>query len=228
MKLAMALRGSMLAALMLSVAVTTGCGGGAKAAGAKSAQAEISPMEELKSIPKDLDGEIAALTKPIDEVQIVIDDVTSIPKRHGISAGDMAAMCKVAFDNGTVQFKANGDVSAEAKQEIEAALTRLAGVATALKATPSKVTALGKRIVTSTAKLPVLAARVTTEATVTASNPFGSSENKAKAKADLDGVAQVRADVTRSISEAQSKIVELPAQATGALGKLGASFASMN
>jgi hypothetical protein len=215
----------MLSAVVVSVALVTGCGGGAQNGGAKSAKVEVSPMDELKAIPKDLDGEIAALTKPIDEVQFVIDDVTSIPKRHGVSAGDMAAMSKLAFESGTVKFKANTEVSAEAQKEIESALTRLANVATALKATPGRVASLTKRIVVSSAKLPVLATRVTAQATFTSTNPFGGAEAKAKAKADLEGVTQVRADVTKSLSEAEAKIVGIPAMATGALGKLGASFA---
>ena len=44
----------------------------------------------------------------------------------------------------------------------------------------------------------------------------------------LGDVTQVRADVTRSLGEAEAKIVGIPAMASGALGKLGASFASMN
>lgn len=215
----------MLSAVVVGLALVTGCGGGAKAGGAKSAKVEVSPMDELKAIPKDLDGEIAALTKPIDEVQIIIDDVTSIPKRHGVSASDMAAMSKMAFDTGTVKFKASTEVSAEAQKEIETALARLAAVATALKATPSKVVSLGKRIVMSSAKLPLLAGQVTTQASLVAANPFGGADEKAKAKADIQGVTQVRADVTKSLSEAEAKIVGLPAMATSALGKLGASFA---
>lgn len=218
------------AALVMGLAVLTGCSSSVSHGGAKTAKTEITPMDELRAIPRDLDGEIAALTKPIDEVQLVIDDMTSIPKRHGISAGDMIAMSKVAFESGSVQFKLAGDteVSAEAQREVETCLQRLASVSKALKATPSRVLSLTKRIFVSSAQLPLLAGRVTTQATMVVANPFGNAEEKAKARADLEGVTQVRADVTRSLGEAEAKIVGIPAMATGALGKLGASFASVN
>ncbi len=50
-----------------------------------------SPMEELQSIPVELNAQVADLTKPIDDVQKVIDQLTSIPKRYGIDAADMVA-----------------------------------------------------------------------------------------------------------------------------------------
>ncbi|MGH7328030.1 MAG: hypothetical protein ACREJX_06735, partial [Polyangiaceae bacterium] len=74
------------------------------------------------------------------------------------------------------------------------------------------------------AKVPVLATRVTAEATATSANPFGSADSKVKAKADLDSVKQVQADVSKSITDVQAKITGIPAQATGALAKLTATL----
>lgn len=215
-------------ALGLGLATMTGCGGGAGSAKVNSGQVELSPMEELQAIPKDVDKDVAALTKPIDDVQVVIEEITSLPKKHHISAGDMAAMSKATFDNGKVEVKVNGDVSAEAKAEIEAALKKLSLIVAELKATPEKVAALTTKLVKVTAKVPLLATEITSKATLTSSNPFAGADMKAKATAEIGSVQKVQADVSKSISDAQSKVVGIPALATGALGKLGASFASMN
>lgn len=212
----------------MSVACATGCGGGANAKGAQSAESNVSAMDQLQAIPTGLEHDVAELTQPIDEVQAVIDDLTSLPKRHGIAAGDMAKMCKATFDSGTVNVQMSGDISAEARAELEASLKHLANIVSGLKATPNKVATMGKNLVAATAKLPVLATRVTAEASVAAGNPFASADKRAKASADLKAVEQIQASVSKSISDAQAKIVGLPGQATGALAKLGASFASFD
>ena len=88
-----------------------------------------------------------------------------------------------------------------------------------------KVTALTQKIVTVSAKVPVLATKVTTEAQVAVKNPFGGADAKAKAQANIDGVKQIQADVQKSVSDAQAKVASVPAMATSALTKLTASFA---
>ena len=50
---------------------------------------------------------------------------------------------------------------------------------------------------------------------------------KAKATADLSGVKVAQDEASKAINDAQAKVTGIPAMATGALGKLGASFASM-
>jgi tRNA A22 N-methylase len=58
------------------------------------------------------------------------------------------------------------------------------------------------------------------------SNPFGDASAKAKAKADLDAVKSVQADVTKAIEGVQGKVGTIPGMATDALAKLTASFAA--
>lgn len=212
-----------LLSMVLGVSVlSAACGGGGQSDGkaAASASASVTPLQELQGIPKDLDADVADLTKPIDDTQAVIDQIGALPKKYGFTAADMAAMCKATMDNGSVDVKVNGDVSADAKAEIKAALEKLKSTVAGLKATPEKVAALGKKAVADTAKVPVLAGRVTTEATATSANPFGNADAKAKAKADLDSVKQVQADVSQSITNVQAKISGIPSMATTALAKL--------
>jgi hypothetical protein len=136
------------------------------------------------------------------------------------------AMAKGTFENGKAQVSFKSEVPAEAKADVEASMKKLADTVTALKSTPDKVAALTAKLPQLTAKVPVLATKITSSATVTASNPFGSAESKAKAKAEADSVNQVQQDVSKSINDAQSKISGIPALATTALAKLSASFAA--
>lgn len=157
-------------------------------------------------------------------MQSVLDDLAKLPQKHGLKATDIASMAKATFDSGKVSVTLDADVGAEAKADVEASLTKLAEAVTALKSTPDRVAALTKKTAAATARVPILASKITASATATVSNPFGDAAGKAKAQADLDGVKQVQADVMKSVSEVQTKIVELPKLATNALAKLSASF----
>jgi len=205
------------------------CGGGAasgedpKSPSAK-ASIDVSPMDELKAIPVDLNAEVAALTKPVDDMQAAIDELGALPKKHGLAAAEIMGMAKGTFDNGKVDLKLKADVGAEAKADVEASLKKLAGAVTALRATPDKVASLTTKIASATAKVPVLASKITATATAASSNPFGSADAKAKGTADLANVKQVQADAMKSISDVQAKLAGIPAIATKALAKASASF----
>lgn len=226
------MRPSFLAISVLSgFTFLAGCGGGGASAEdpktpSGKASIELTPMDELKAIPTDLNADVAALTKPIDDLQSAIDDLGAIPKEHGLAASEVMAMAKGTFDNGKVEVKLKADVSADAKADVEAALKKLAGAVTALKATPEKVASLTTKLAAATAKVPLLASKITATATVAASSPFGSADAKAKGKADLDGVKTVQADGSKSIGDVQAKITAIPALATTALAKASASFAA--
>lgn len=224
------MRKNLLATSILFLATAlAACGGGnaedPKAPNAK-ASIELTPMEELKAIPADLNAEVASLTKPIDDVQAIIDELGALPKKHGLTAADVMGLAKGTFENGKVEVSLKGDVSAAAKADVQATLEKLKATVTALKATPEKVASLTTKVAAATAKLPVLASKVTASATATVSNPFGNADAKAKAQAEMDSVQKVQADVTKSVSDIQGKLTGIPAMATTALAKLTASFAA--
>jgi flagellar motor switch/type III secretory pathway protein FliN len=183
-----------------------------------------SPIEQLQAIPTELQAEIDALNQPITDIQSLIDQLTSIPERHGMDVADMVAIAKASLKTGTVQFDERTNLSQEAQTEIKDALKKLRNAVAGLKATPSKVTALIGKLPELSAQSLALAAKVTATATVTAANPFAGDSEKAKAKADIENVKQVQQDVLKVISEAQAKVVGLPGLATGALVKLRASL----
>ena len=215
--------------LALACPALVACGGGGtedpKTASSK-ASLELAPMDELKNIPKELDAEMANVTKPIDEVQKIVDDIGALPQKHGLTKSELVGMAKASFDNGKVAVSFKADVAAEAKAEVEALLKRIVAVTADLKATPDKVAALTKKTATAIAKVPVLATKVSASATATVSNPFGDAAGKAKAQADLDSVKKVQEDVSKSVSDIQGKITGIPEMATKALAKLTASFST--
>jgi hypothetical protein len=190
----------------------------------KDESSSQSPMEELQAIPVELNAQVANLTKPIDDVQKVIDQLTSIPKRYGINAADMMAMAKATVESGEINVTVSDDMSEEARAEIETALKTLKGAVAALKATPDSVASLMSRIAARTAEVPALAAKVTVSATAAAANPFAAADTKAEAQADVQKVKQVAADVMKVVSNAQAKIVGIPAMATVAMTKLMAAL----
>jgi hypothetical protein len=227
--------GSHVAALFGCLVLVVGCGGGVEeierarspesANGDQPAALEQTPMEELQSIPRDLKAQVAGLTKPIDDVQKVIDQIGSIPKRYGINAGDMIAMANATFQSGQVKLNVGADISADAKAEIETALKTLKNAVAGLKATPNKVAALTANLVAQATKVPVLVTKVTAKATVTASNPFASADAKANAQADIQNAKQAADEIMKLVSETQAKVTGIPAMATDALGKLTAALA---
>jgi hypothetical protein len=206
---------------------TAACGGSKQEAKDPSlTQADLTPMQQLEAIPTELDAEAKAMTKPIDDAEGAINDLTSLPKKHKIDAGQLMSMARATMDGGRVDVKLDGNVSAEAKAEVEAALKRLGEVTAGLKAVPARAAALTKRCVEATAKLPVLATKISTEASVKAANPFAGAETKAKAQAEMQSVQKVQADVNAKINEVQAKVTGIPALATTALAKMGTSFAA--
>lgn len=198
--------------------------------GATGAKAELSAMDELKAIPEDLGKETDALSKPIDDANAALDELAKFPQKHKIDAKSLAAMAKVAVEGGEVKLDASAaggaaaNLSAEAKAEIEGTLKKLQGAVAQLKDTPAKASALLQKATAASAKVPLLATKVTTQANLVLANPFGNADGKAKAQADVASVQKVQADVSAKIGDAQKKVTEIPATATNVLAKVTASF----
>jgi chromosome segregation ATPase len=202
------------------------CGGSdsAKSDTTAASAASHTPMEQLKELPKSLHAELETMTKPLDDLEATIDTLTKFPEKHHVDAASIMALAKARVDGNKLEVSADLKLDEAARAELDTALARLDAVVAGLKATPEHAVALGKKLVTTTAELPVLATRITTEANVKLSNPFAGAEAKASASKEIQEVTQVQADVKKEIDTAQAKVTELPALATKALGKLAVSF----
>lgn len=218
-------RASVVLSLVLAGA-TVACGGGsASGSGATTtSSASMTPMEELKAVPKDLHADLEALTKPLDDLDGAVDELTSFPERHHVDAKGVMALAKARVSGEKLEISADLKLDEAAKTELEASLAKLEGIVAGLKATPDKAAALGKKAVEVSAKLPVMATRITTEANVKVSNPFADAASKASAQKDIADVQQVQADVKHEVDAVQAKVAELPGLAAKALTKLEGSF----
>lgn len=216
------LRNLMLAAVALSLVPTVGCGGGGGATKGGEA-AEKSAMEELQAIPAELDAEVNKLMAPIDGVQAMLDQLSALPGKTGLSTKDLIGHVKGIMDGQPMPTVAG--VKEEGKAELDGFLAKVKQFKEDIAAVPDRVTSLTATCVSLTAKVPVLAGKVTASATAVAANPFAAAEEKAKAKADAEAVAGVQQQISAKISETQQKITGIPGMATAATAKFLAALA---
>jgi len=180
------------------------------------------PLEALKNIPNEIQAEVDGVLKPITDVDVVVEQVTSIPTRHGVDAKGLKSMASASLKDGTVAV--NIEVSAEAKAEIEAMLTTVKGIALGLKETPERAATATKNILALGAKATALVGKLTAKYQAKLSAPFTKAEEKAKIQADLDAVMKLDGDIKAIIGEAKSTVTGVPAKGTEALAKLTAAF----
>ncbi len=215
-----------ITAVMLAAFLVAGCGGGEKdAKDGDDANADLEPIDQLKAVSTDLQAGVDDLMAPINEVDALIENVTSLPAKLNIDAKTFMGMVSATADSGEISIQADLDITVEAKAEVEACLTQVQTIIAGLKATPEKVKVLTVKVAEATAKVPMLAAKVTTNAQAKLANPLAKADVKVSAQADLDAVVSVQADVEASIEEVKGTITGIPAMAAEALAKLTASFA---
>jgi hypothetical protein len=217
-----------LVVLVFAVAVAA-CGGSkgeAKGSADAQAQAEVPAMDQLKFISTDLQANLNALMAPINEVDALIGQITSMPQRLNLNAKALMGMCKATLDNGQIQIAADFNADAAVRAEVEGVLMRLKAIVDGLKAMPQNAQALTVKAGSAIVAVPAIGTKITAESTMKLNNPFGKPEVKAQAQADLQSLAQVQADVQATVSQVQQQVMGLPAMAAGALAKLAAAFAS--
>lgn len=207
-----------LAIAMLAVACNKG---GTEA----TAGADMTPMDELKSVATNLDTKVQEIMQPINEADMVVAEINEMPAKLNIDSAKLKSMAQLTVDGTQVEVSVDLTADANVKAEVEAVFAKLKGIVDGLKATQDKVNALSQTMVETVAQLPVLATKVTTSAQAKLANPLASAEAKLEAQAELDGVVQVQADVQAKIDEIKGMSTELPAKATEALGKISASLA---
>jgi hypothetical protein len=187
------------------------------------AQEDGDPMAELQGIPEKIQAEIDLVLQPINDVDVVIDQLTSIPTRYGMNAADVTAMASAKFDGGSVEFKA--DIAGEAKTEIETMLTTIEGIAVGLKETPERAKTATANIVELGVKATGLVTKLQSSIQAKMANPLLKAEKKAELQAELDLVIKFDADIKASIGDAKQTVSSVPQMGTEALAKLTAAFA---
>ena len=220
---------STVGAVLCAVALAVGCADEVEEPKTADSVASDAPhrsaMEELQAIPADLRAEVDKLTKPIDDVDAVVDQLTGLPKKYDINASALAAAVQGVLRGETVKMKLGASLGDDATRELTAAMTKLKGAVAALKETPERVGLLMKKIGVMAGRVPILAAKVGADSATTIANPFADAAAKAKAQADVQNAKQVGQDVVKVVTDTQAKLVAIPKKASGALAKLTAAFA---
>jgi len=210
--------------LVALAAAPLGCGKKDKASKNpdEATEEEGDPLEALKNIPNEIQAEVDGVLKPINDVDVVVEQVTSIPTRHKVDVKGLKSMAKASLDNGTVAV--NLDVTAEAKAEIEQMLETVKGIAIGLKETPQRATEATKNIVALGVKATALVGKLTAKYQAKLKAPLLKAEEKAKIQADLAAVTKLDADIKTIISDAKTTVTGVPDKGAEALAKLTAAF----
>jgi len=188
----------------------------------EAAEGEVDPLEELKSIPAQVQAEVDLVLQPITDVDVVIDQVTSMPQTLGVDAASLRGLAQASLQNGEVSV--NLDITAEAKAEVEAVLVKIKGIVTGLKETPERVKTATGNIVALGTKATGLVTKLTAQYQAKLSNPLLKAEAKAQIQADLDAVIKLDADIKATINDAKTTVTSLPDKGKEALVKLTAAF----
>jgi hypothetical protein len=189
---------------------------------ATEAEGEVDPLAELQAIPGQVQAEVDLVLQPITDVDVVIDQVTSMPETLGVDPASLRGLAKASLENGEVAVSL--DVTAEAKAEVEAVLVKITGIVTGLQQTPERVKTATGNIVAIGTKATALVSKLTAKYQAKLSNPLLKAEAKAKIQADLDTVLELDADIKATISDAKQTVTSLPNKGKEALVKLTAAF----
>ncbi len=189
----------------------------------EAAQEDADPMAELQAIPEKIQAEIDLVLQPINDVDVVIDQLTSIPTRYGLNAADLTAMASAKMDGGTVSVEI--DVDADAKAEIETMLTTIEGIVIGLKETPKRAKDATGNLIALGAKAAGIATKLQASLQGKLANPLLKAEKKAEVQAELDLVIKFNADIKASIDDAKTTVMSVPQKGTEALAKITSALA---
>ncbi|MEX1364579.1 MAG: hypothetical protein AB1Z98_15740 [Nannocystaceae bacterium] len=190
----------------------------------EAAESEVDPLEELKAIPDGIQAEIDMVLQPITDVDVVIDQVTSMPQTLGLDAASLRGMAAASLSSDG-EIAVDLDISADAKAEVEEVLVKVKGIATGLRETPERVKTATGNIVAMGTKATGLVTKLTAQYQAKLSNPLLKADAKAKLQADLDIVIALDADIKATVSDAKQTVTSLPSKGKEALVKLTAAFA---
>lgn len=209
---------SLCLALTAPLGACKGTGDTANPDDDSESDADGDPLAELQAIPGEIQAELDLVLQPITDVDVVIDQVATMPTRLGVDAVELSALVKASVDSNSVTVEL--DLDTDAKAEIESLLQTVNGIAVGLKQTPERAKDAGVKIVKLATKATTLSAKLTAKLTAKLKNPMLKGDAKAAVQADLDSVTELDASIKAFIGDANSTVSELPAKGTEAMAKL--------
>lgn len=188
----------------------------------EAAESDKDPLEELKGIPVAIQAEVDMVLQPINDVDVVINQLAEMPGRLGVDAKALTGLASASLKDGKVEVSI--DVSAEAKAEVEALLNTVKGIGIGLKEIPNRVPVATKNIVGHGAKAVALVTKLTAKYQAKLSSPFTKADEKLKIQGELDMVVKLDADIKATVGDAKNTVMSVPAKGTEALAKITAAF----
>jgi len=189
----------------------------AELAAAATVDKSQSEADQLRSIPDKIQAQIDIVMQPITDAEAVINTISTMPQRLGISASELGAMAKGSLEGGSVSVTAN--LSGEGRAEVEGLLIKIKGIGTGLKEMPQRVKVAVKNVVELGAKAATLATKIKGSAKFA----FGAKGEQKKADAAM--ATEVVTKIKGQVQQAKASIMGLPAKATTIFTRLAASFA---
>lgn len=208
-------RASLLVLLSLALAAPVGCG---KEREGTVHPDEASALKELEAIPARIQAEVDLVLQPIHDVDVVIDQVSSMPEALGVDAASLRRLTTASLETGEVAV--SPDVPADARAEVEAVLVKIHGLATRLEETPARVESASADLAAIATKATDLVSALTTRYRTALSDSRLDAAAKARMKADLATVLALDAEIQATLSQARHAMVSLPSRGKDALAQL--------
>lgn len=201
----------------------TACGGGGKS---KKGGSEAGAFEQLQAIPADIDAQVAEVTKPVDGVDLMLDQMKVMPNKLKISDEEFGAVITQALRGEALTVP--DSVQGKSRDEFTAFAQKFAGFTSDLVATPKKAEGLVAGLASTTTRIPALATQASTQAAAVLANPLSSKAEKAKAKQQQKDVKTIQKDAQDRVKAAQGKVGDLPQRSVVALNKFVTAAKQMN
>jgi hypothetical protein len=195
---------------MISGLSLMACGG----AQTKKASDDRSAYDRLEQLPSELDAELAAVLKPIDDTDTMIAQLAALPAKAKISKEDFSKVLTDALSG--EPFTAPAGVDAKGAEELTAFVGNFKMFKTALFSTPANVSALTARSASVLVELPKLTAQVGIESAKVKANPFASAKAKTEAKTQEAQAKTAEQKAQAKVQEVKGKLGGLPARSTAA------------
>jgi hypothetical protein len=210
--------------LLLAVGALPGCGGSVQASASASSAAGGPPLDRLRAISTNIQAKIDQVTLPLTEASAVSAELAALTSESGLDSAALASAVVSAAQSGVPSFPPGSTASPETQAKVTALGNHLKNAFIGLKQIPDRVAQLGATAASSVAAVPPLVAEIQADSQVALNNPFGSAEEKAKAKANLDGLSKAQADVQLSIEKARESATSLPGKAASTLSALASAI----
>jgi hypothetical protein len=189
----------------------------------EAAESDVDPLEELQSIPGQIQAEVDVVLQPITDVDVVIDKIAAMPSELGVDATALRGMCKASLSGEGAELDV--DIDADAKAQVQAVLETVKGIGAGLKETPARAKTATANIVKLGTKATGLVTKLQTKYQAKLANPFTKAEEKAQIQAELDLVLEADADIKATVGEAKQTVMSLPKKGGEALAKITKAFA---